>query len=88
MNAILIPEGPTLPLPPVHVETYCSNAVWRVPPGVSCSDIINYEIRLYNPTTGKEAVRQAGADGTFYSLSLLDDEPFVHQDTQFQVNFV
>ena len=84
--AIIISEGATLPLPPAHVEAYCSHAVWRIPSEVSCGDIINYEIRLYNPTTGMEVFRQAGNDGTFYTLSLLDDEPFAHQDTQFQVN--
>ena len=59
--------------------------IWRNPLGVSCGDIVRYEVRLFNPTTDEVEFRQTSADGTFYSLRLLDDDPYFHEDTQFQV---
>ena len=78
---------PTL-TPPTDVEGFCSHAIWRIPSGIPCGDIDKFEVRLYNPTTGGEELREASADGTFYSLpsSESDDELYLHEDTQFQVS--
>ena len=73
---------------PTDVKAFCSNAVWRVPPEVSCSDILHYEVILRNPALNQSMVRQASADGTFYIFSEEDASPFLHHDTQLQVRYM
>ena len=75
---------PPQPLPaPVNVRALCSHAVWRIPPGVPCNDVLRYEIRLSNSKLNKTDFRQAAADGTFYFLD--EDDEYSHEATTFEV---
>ena len=72
------------PLPaPVDVRALCSYAVWRIPPGVACNDILRYEIRLSNSEFNKMDFREAAGDGTFYFLEEGDE--YIHEATTFEV---
>ena len=79
----LLPE-PVL-TPPSEVESHCSLVTWRNSADVSCEDISGYDIWLFNPDTGEEAVRHVDARGTFYNFLLLDKDLTELKSTTVQV---
>ena len=55
---------------PPPVQTFCSVVIWSNPQ-LPCDDIMGYEVRLYNPDSGKEVNRSVDS----YSMSyVIKDE--------------
>ena len=56
----------TLIAPP-PVQTFCSVVVWSGPQ-LPCDDIMGYEVRLYDPDSGKEVNRSVDSYSTYYII--------------------
>ncbi len=54
-------------LGPPPVQTFCSVVVWSNPQ-LPCHDIMAYEVRLYNPNSGKEVNRSVDSYSTYYTI--------------------
>lgn len=67
-----------------EVHGFCSHINWRNNPGVSCGDIMGYQVKLINPSTRKDVIRKVDNLGTFYAL-VKDDEEYKQVDTEVQV---
>ena len=75
---------PIEPSPPIEVQAFCSLIIWRNVPGVQCGDIMGYRLKLTNPTTMREIVREVDNLGTAYVLT-EDDTEYKQVESQVQV---
>ena len=75
---------PTLP-PPSEVQVYCSLVIWRNSPNISYEKINGYDVRLFNPDTAEEVIRQVDDRGTFHNFLLSDKALTEQKSTTVQV---
>ena len=62
-----------LPRPPEDVQTFCNVIVWRNVPSISHVHISSYDVKLYNPDTGREVIRRTQGYETLYIVTDADE---------------
>ncbi len=54
------------------MQAFCDVIVWRNVPAISPMNIIGYDVKLFNPVTGRKVIRKSPGYATFYTLKDQD----------------
>ena len=60
----------------LDIQSFCSVVVWSSPQ-LPCEDIVGYEVRLYNPSSGQVVQHQVRGLSTHY---IITDQDKIHVD--------